>query len=415
MKGVLVILDGLGDLPTKLLGDKTPLEAADTPNLDFLANRGEIGYLYTVKPGYVPESNEGITSIFGNDLTSSTRGQLEGRGTDLEIVRGDLVLRTNFATIDNIEAGNIIDRRVGRTLTTKEAEILAKDINKIELPVKFTFKPTVQHRGVLVFKGGFSDNFMGNDKTYFQTNVQETTKVKPCKPLDDDDNSQYSVNILNEFLEKVYEVLKDHPINQIRKEKGMMPANYLIVRDPGSEPPKLKLYKKWMAVAYMPLEIGFAKTSGMKVYSFKYPKLKKYDAYANIHKGLKKACKSSIWNLRWHSGRYDYAYIHIKETDEPGHDNKPLEKKMMLEYIDRTLIAFLRRFAVKKGLKIVVTGDHSTPCRLKNHSADPVPVLFYDGSKPSIPKEKSFNERMARVGSLGRMQGKDLFRKVGFV
>jgi len=156
MKGMLVILDGIGDLPNKQLNGKTPLEVAHTPNLDFLAARGELGYMYPVKPGFVPESDEAIVSIFGNDLISSTRGQLEARGAGIKITRGDLALRVNFATIDNLKSGNIIDRRAGRTLTTEESESLSKALNKIKLPCKFVFEPSIQHRAVLVFKGGFS-------------------------------------------------------------------------------------------------------------------------------------------------------------------------------------------------------------------------------------------------------------------
>ena len=410
MKGILVMIDGLGDLPNKQLDEKTPLEAAETPNMDFLANRGEIGHMYPVKPGFIPASDEAIVSIFGNELISSTRGQLEARGAGIKLTRGDLALRTNFASIDSLKKGNIIDRRAGRTLTTKEAESLANAVNEIDIPCKFVFKPTIQHRGVLVFKGGFSDNFLGNDVHYHKKN-QVVGKIIASKSLDDDENTQYSVNLLNEFYEKVYAVLKDHPVNLERKKKGLMPANYLLVRGPGIENPKLKFYKKWLSVAYMPLEIGFSQVSGMKIFSFIYPRLKEHDVYANLHKGLKKACKVSIKAIKQGSKKYDYAYIHLKETDIPGHDNKPLEKKAMLEYIDKKLIFFLKKFATKKKVKIVITGDHSTPCKLKTHSADSVPVLFYNDS---VPKEKEFSEKGSRKGSLGIILGKDLLSKVGF-
>ena len=410
MKGILVVLDGLGDLPHKQLDEKTPLESADTPNLDFLANRGEIGSMYSVKPGFIPESDEAIISMFGNELISSTRGQLEVTGADIKLTRGDLALRTNFATIGSLKKKNIVDRRAGRTLTTSEAEIFAKALNKIKLPCEFIFKPTIQHRGVLVFKGGFSDNISSND---LLPNLRhKTNEIQPIKPLDDDENTQYTVNIVNEFLEKVYEILENHPLNEERKRKGLLPVNYLLVRGPGIEPPKLKFYRNWLSVAYMPLEIGFSKISGMKFFSFKYPKLKKLDVYENLHDGLKKACKFSVKVLKRNHKKFDYAYVHIKETDIPGHDNKPLEKKRMIEYLDKTLFSFLKKFATKNKIKIVVTADHSTPCKLKNHSADPVPVLFYNDS---LPKEKRFNEKDSRKGTLGRILGKDLLKKVGFI
>ncbi len=413
MKGMLVLIDGMADLPSKQLGNKTPLEVAETPNLDFLATRGEMGYMYPVRPGFVPESDEAIVSIFGNELISSTRGQLEARGTNLNLTRGDLALRVNFATIDSLEEGNIIDRRAGRTLTTAEAETLARAINNnIKLPCEFVFEPTIQHRAVLVFRGGFSDNISGNDVIYHQGKSLDINKIRLCKPLDDDENSQYSANIVNEFIEKAYEILDKHPSNEARKKRGLLPANYLFVRGAGIEPPKLKLYKRWISTNYMPLEIGFSKVCGMKNFSFDYPKLKNLDSYANLNEGLAKACKLFIKVLKKNRKNADYCYIHIKETDVPGHDNKPFEKKLMLEYIDKTFFRFLKKFAPPNKIKIVVTADHSTPCQLKNHSADPVPVLFYNDS---IVKEKKFCEKEARKGVLGRMLGNELLGKVGFV
>ncbi len=439
MKGILVILDGIGDLPCRQLDGKTPLEAAKTPNLDFLATRGEMGYMYPIKPGFIPESDEAVISIFGNELIDSTRGQLEARGTDIKLTRGDLALRVNFATIDSLKEGNIIDRRAGRTLTTAEAEELAKALNKIKIPCKFVFKPTIQHRGVLIFRGGFSDNITGNDSTYSKGLAKEAEKIGTFEALDEDENTQYTVNILREFVNKAFGVLDTHPVNEERKRKGLLPANYLLLRGAGIEPPKLKYYKKWLSTAYMPLEIGFAKVSGMNIFSFDYPKLKSLDSYENLRDGLKKAGSFSIKVLKKNHKNADYAYIPIKETDLPGHDNKPVEKKLMIEYIDKTLFKFLREFAPPKRIKVVVTADHSTPSKLKAHSSDPVPVLFYNDKPPKRsrittffkiasqkipihlrknPEEKAgekFCEKNARKGRLGMIMGKELLEKVGFL
>lgn len=430
MKGVFVILDGMGDLPSDVLEDKTPLEVAETPNLNFLATRGEMGYMYSVRPGFIPESDEAIVSIFGNELISSSRGQLEAKGAGITLAHGDLAFRVNFATIDSLTAKNIIDRRAGRTLTTAEAEGLAKSLNKIVMPCKFVFKSTIQHRASLVFRGGFSDNISANDLTYFQGQSKTSDKVIPIMPLDDDENAQYASNIVNEFLDKAFEVLDRHPINEARRKKGLLPANYLLIRGAGIDVPKLKLYPKWMSVAYMPLEKGFSQLSGMKVFSFDYPKLRGLDVYENLNEGLKKACSFSIKVLRRNKNKFDYAYVHIKETDLPGHDNKPMEKIAMLEYIDKTLFKFLREFAPPNNIKVVVTADHSTPCKLKKHSADPVPVLFYNQSLPKIEKKfsfkgkqnmdskiagKKFSEREARKGNLSRMIDGEMLEKVGFL
>lgn len=432
MKGILVVLDGMADLPHRQFDGKTPLEAAEMPNLDFLVTRGEMGLMDSVKPGFVPESDEAIISMFGNKLIDSTRGQLEARGAGIKLTRGDLAFRANFATIDSFDEGNIIDRRAGRTLTTEEAEILAKALNKIKLPCKFEFKSTVQHRGALVFKGGFSDNITGNDSTYTKGKAKKADKISTVVPLDDEENSQYTSNVVNEFLDKAYEALKDHPVNKQRKKKGLMPANFILIRGAGIEKPKLKFYKNWLSVAYMPLEKGFSEICGMETHKFKYPKLKGIDVYKNLWSGLEKACKFSIKTLKKNHKDKDYAYIHIKETDLPGHDNKPMVKKDMLEYIDKTLFKFLRKFAPPNNIQVVVTADHATPCKLKAHSADPVPVMFYNQSIPRpqksiVPgflkkgkeekeevKGKEFSEKEAKKGKLGRFKGNDLLKKVGF-
>lgn len=407
-----MILDGVGDLPHKLLGGKTPLEAANMPNLNFLAARGELGYMYPVKPNFIPESDEAIVSIFRNDLDVSSRGPLEAKGAGMKMTRGDLALRVNFATIDSLKKGNIFDRRAGRTLTTSEAKILAAAINRISMPCKFDFEPTIQHRAALVFRGGFSENITGNDATYIQGKSQEMNKIGKCKPMDDEENTIYTVNLVNDFIEKVYEVLNAHPVNKERVRRGLMPANYILVRGAGIENPKLKLYKKWVSPSYMPLEIGFSQASGMEVFAFEYPKLKSLDSYGNLWDGMRKACKFNIKILKKTYKKFDYAYVHIKEIDLPGHDNKPVEKKEMLEYVDKTLFRFLRKFAPLNKISVVVTADHSTPCKLKEHSADPVPVLFYNDSPP---KEKKFCESECRKGTLGKILGNELLEKVGFV
>jgi 2,3-bisphosphoglycerate-independent phosphoglycerate mutase len=163
----------------------------------------------------------------------------------------------------------------------------------------------------------------------------------------------------------------------------------------------------------MPLEIGFSNVSGMKNFAFEYPSLGGIDSYENLWKGLRRACKHSINVLKKNMKRADYLYIHLKETDTSGHDNKPVEKKLMLEYIDITLFKYLRSIAPQNKIKIIVTGDHSTPCKLKAHSADPVPVLFYNCRE--VPTAKRFCEKDCRKGELGKIMGQELLKKVGFV
>ncbi len=412
MKGILVILDGIGDLDCKQLGGKTPLEAAKTPNLDFFASHAKLGYLYPINEKIVPGSDNAVISILGNNFSLSSRGQFEAIGAGFKLQRGDLALRTNFNTINNLDEGKVIDRRAGRTLTTKEAIILGKSIKKLaRIPVKFIFQPTIQHRGVLIFRGGFSDNITNTDSHYLNSKGKVGSKFKFSQPLDEDDNTQYTCNILNEFIAQSYKILNNHPVNIERRKKGMMPANIILTRGAGSETPKLKQMKNWCSVAYMPLEKGIAKVAGMQVFSFNYPKLKKHDVYATLYQGLDTAIKFSAKIMKKKFKKFDYAYLHFKETDIPGHDNKPHDKVKMIEILDNKFFSQLKDYAIKNRVKVVVTGDHSTPCKLKNHSADPLPVLIFDNKKR---KEKRFTESDCKKGELGKIFGKELLKKVGF-
>jgi 2,3-bisphosphoglycerate-independent phosphoglycerate mutase len=403
MKGILIIVDGMGDLPCKQLENKTPLEYAKTPNLDLLTKNSKMGVMNSVKKGHIPSSDEAIISIFRNDLSKTSRGKLEAIGSGIKTKNNELAVRINFATIDS--KGKIIDRRAGRTLTTKEAKILSKTINKIKLPCEFKFKSTIQHRGVLILYGKHSDEIIGNDPS-------KLTKKIPVKPKNK--NAKYTANILNEFLEKLYNALKNHRVNKERIKKGLAPANYILLRGAGIKEPKLKQYKNWISPSYMPLEIGFSKKSAMTITSFKYPELKKTNVYENLWDGLKKICDFGIKSIKKYYKKYGYMYLHIKEPDIPGHDNKPLEKKAMIEYIDKTLFKFLKNFAPLHKIDLVITADHSTPCRLKSHSANPVPVLFYS-NKLELKSTKKFCEKNAKKGELKEFRGRDLFKKVGFL
>lgn len=414
MKGILVLLDGLCDRPCSELGGKTPLDMANTPNLDFFISSGaKLGLMYPVKPGFIPESDESLMSIFGNNFNKSIRGELEAIGSGFDLKRGDLSFRVNFASVDK-KTGIILDRRVGRVLKTSEADALANAISKIKFSYPFLFKPTTQHRAVLVLKGGFSDIISTNDSGYFQGRVNEVDKISFCKALDDSDNSIHTANVVNVFLERACAVLEEHPVNLERVRNGLLPANYFLLRGACTEIPKVKDYHRWTALVYTPLEKGFAKISGMKVFSFNYPKLDNFDAYENIQEGLKAACSLPELVLEENKDLYHFCYIHVNETDFPGHDNRPIDRVKMLEYLDKTLFSYLRFFCLENSISLVVTANQATPCVLKNHSADPVPVLFFNPSSVSIGGETHFCEESCLRGELGEFKGRDLLKKVGF-
>ena len=163
----------------------------------------------------------------------------------------------------------------------------------------------------------------------------------------------------------------------------------------------------------MPLEVGIAKLSKMKNFPCNIPEQSSIDIYDHLYKLLNKKIKHSIKTLKRNHKDFIGCYIQIKETDIPGHDNKPLEKKKMIELIDKKFFSFIKKAAIKHEWKVIVTCDHSTPCELKGHSNHPVPVLVYNPKESINDHAHRFNEIEARIGSLKTFLGKDFVEKVG--
>lgn len=410
MKLIYVVIDGMGDLPIEELGGKTPLEFAHTPNMDFLASRGKLGLMYTVGRGIAPESNVAAASILGYDPHKYVieRGPLEAIGADLEMKDGDLALRCNFATLGPNRL--IIDRRVKRSLTTKEASELSNAINsqvKLEShPAEFKFKNTVDYRGVLVIKSSvapLSSKISNTDPVYERVGGIEVVKaveqmfLRDSIPLEDSEAAKISANLVNEFTWKSHNVLDEHEVNKRREAEGKLKANVILSRDPGVALPKLfniceRYGVRFACLADMPVEKGISKIAGMSVIDIPPPS-----------GDMARDCIIRAEKLLEVLEDFDCFYIHIKGPDEPGHDGNFILKANTIAAIDEH---FLGRILPKISLEdtvICITADHSTPCKVKAHTDDPVPLLI-SGGKIKSDGLKKFSERECRKGSLGILE-----------
>ena len=398
-------MDGVADRPCEVLNNKTPLEYAKTKNLDYLTSNGKTGYVQTIKDKVAPESDTAVLAMLGYDPYKyyTGRGPLEAIGAGMDIRNGDLCLRINFGTLMDKK---LVDRRAGRTLTTKEATELTSTINKhVNIGQHFIFKNTIQHRGVLVIRGELSDNITNVDPAYIIRNhIGEAVwnarpLLKECKPLDVSQKTKFSAKLVNEFVRQSYNVLKNHPINQKRTKNRLLPANVIITRDAGVKIPELPKKENWAAVAGMPLEMGIAKLAGMELLKVNYPEFKSNDVYKHLYKCLDEEIKASIEYIK--EAKYQNYYIHFKETDITGHDNRPKDKAKMIEIIDNKFFKFIREI----DPTLVVTTDHSTPCQLKVHSADPVPLLVYNQGADDTQR---FTEEESKRGEIGKLFGRNV-------
>ena len=419
MKLLYIVIDGMGDLPDKNLGGKTPLETAKTPNLDELAKKGQTGLMYSVRKGVAPESDVAVISLLGYNPFeySSGRGVIEAVGVGLDLKDGDLALRCNFATLGKDR--EILDRRVGRSLTTEEAVELAKVANQeIKLashPASFAFVNTLGHRAVLVIKHNnkpLSSKITNTDPAYSIVNglgVAETKvdmHLKKCAPTDDSEEAQVSADLVNEFTEKTHGLWDNHPINRERAKEGKLKGNVLLSRDAGNKLPNFfsineRFGVNFAALADMHAESGIAKLAGM--YSILLPP---------PSGNMEKDCEIRVERLLEMMPNHDCFYIHLKGPDEPGHDGNCYKKTQIISDIDKYFFGNLLPQIDLKNVLLCVTSDHATPCILKVHSDTPVPLLISGGSikDESISK---FCEKTCEQGSLGLLEcGYELMPKL---
>lgn len=409
-KLIYVVIDGLGDLPTKEFGNETPLGMAYTPNMDSLAKRGKTGLMYTVAKGIAPESDVGAISILGYNphKYSTGRGVLEAVGEGLKMKNGNLALRCNFATLG--KNNEIVDRRAGRNLTNEEAEALSRTVNenvKLETyPASFELKGTVGYRAVLVIRSlgpRLSSRISNTDPAYRRigdmgvVDAKAEMRLKECEPIDNTKAAQIAATLVNEFTQKSHKILDKHEVNIRRAREGKLKANLLLSRDAGHLLPRFfsinsKYNMHFACLADMPVERGIAELASMSLIDLPPPS-----------GNLEQDCKLRVKKLLGIQGGYDCFYVHIKGPDEPAHDGKFKLKTEMIETIDKH---FFEELLAKINLDnniVCVTADHSTPCKLKAHSDDPVPLLI-SGGKIKGDNTVKFSEKQCRQGSLGLIE-----------
>lgn len=398
MKTVLVIADGMADVPLKELKDKTPLEAAQKPALNRIAESGICGMIDVIAPGIPPKSDTAHIALLGYDVMEvyTGRGALEAIGSGIDILPNDIAFRCNFATVD--KDFKVLDRRAGR-ITNEEATKLTAAIEEMlraDPPEvgNILFKNTVQHRGILRLSGP-NLSVMVSDTDPNKDGVN----VLKARPLDGSVEAKNTAGILNELTQKFYDTLKNHPINKEREQKGLPPANIVICRGVGQLPeidPLTLLYNiRPAAIAAVPLVKGVCKAAGMRL-------IPAPGATGTYETDVMPKAKAAVQALQ----SYDFVLVHVKATDLASHDGKPQKKIEMIEKID-ALAAYLLNNVNLDETFIVVTADHTTSSIKKDHSGEPVPVAIM-GPTVRTDDVKEFGERTCAKGGLGRIRGQDL-------
>ncbi|RJP25584.1 MAG: 2,3-bisphosphoglycerate-independent phosphoglycerate mutase [Candidatus Abyssobacteria bacterium SURF_5] len=395
-KAIMLIIDGLGDRPIKELGNLTPLEAADTPCFDRLAREGITGLMDPLSPGIRVGTDVGHLALFGyNPLKVYWgRGPIEASGVGISLKPGDVAFRCNFATVnDNLI---VIDRRAGRI---RHTEALAAALNGIPLGngVRAVFRPATEHRAVLVLSGErLSAEVTDSDPGPSSEGepLREVRPKRPGQPL-----AEKTAHLVNEFVRKSHEILQSHEINRERVRKGLLPANIVITRGAGMAVKMRSIAERFdikgSCITGESTVVGIAQMAGFKV-------LTNEKLTANIDTDLEEKARLAVEALK----ETDLVVIHVKAADLMAHDNKPREKLAFIERTDGMLQTILNEVEHPNETYVAITADHSTPCSIGEHSADPVPVLIH-GEGVLADSVEAYGERACARGGLCRIRAND--------
>jgi len=371
-KIVFLILDGLGGIQVEEKGG-TELQVARTPNLDKLAEISSCGLLEPISPGITPGSGPSHFALFGYDPFQYNigRGILEATGIDFPLTERDVVARINFATVDR--EGRVIDRRAGRISTETNQRICQKLQQALQRTrgIEVIVEPVKEHRAVLVLRGdGLSGEVEDTDP--------EREGVLPLEPKPLAKEAEGTAALVREFLLQARKILSDEPRANMVLLRGFAKHS----RYPSMEE---RYGLKALAIAAYPMYRGISRLVGMTVADKVGTLEEEFQALAD------------------HFEKFDFFYLHVKQTDSRGEDGDFDGKVAVIEAVDRLL-------PQATGLKpdvLVITGDHATPAKMASHSWHPLPLILHS-QYCLIDPVKKFDEVSCIGGVLGRMPSIDL-------
>jgi len=397
MKAILVVGDGMADRPLRELNGKTPLEVAEKPSLDWVAENGVCGIMDPIAPGVPPGSDTAHLALLGYDAFKvyTGRGAFEAVGSGVKVQPGDVAFRCNFATVD--ENLKVVNRRAGR-IETDDASQLAEVFKEISLKkhpdVQVIFKNSIQHRAILLLKGPHLSTMVSDADPQ-----KVRSKVLTVRSLDNTPEAQKTAEIVNKLTRYFHKNLKEHPVNSEREKKGLLPANIVLCRGAGKlpdiTPVSLRYGVRAAAICVMPLVRGVCKVAGMRLLTV-LGATGTYDT--DVIAKADAALRAAESN--------DFVFLHVKATDVASHDHKAQQKVKMIEKIDKMMEHLVKNANLEETV-IAVTADHTTSLVTGEHEGDPVPVAIA-GPGVRIDEVKEFGERTCAKGGLGRIRGIDL-------
>jgi len=361
MKYIVLVCDGMSDYPIKELGERTPIEAAKTPNMDFIAKHGRLGRARTIPAGFTPGSDVAQISIFGYDPKKyyTGRGPLEAANLGVQLEDDDVAFRCNLVTVS---ADKLTDYSAGH-ISSKEAGILIKFIDQNLGTNRIKFYSGISYRHLMVAKRGTDEHL----ENVFCKPPHDITGQKISANLPKGDGS----DILIKLMDESRSILSKHEINLVRIDLKENPANMIWLWGQGKRPTMPKFSEKYnlagSVISAVDLIKGLGKLLGLEVINV--PGATGY--YDTNYEGKAKAALKSLENN-------DFVFVHVEAADEAGHNGDLREKITAIERFDQLVLGtILQAFKHKHNFRIMVLPDHATPVSLKTHIGDPVPFGIF--------------------------------------
>ncbi len=382
MKYVVILGDGMADLPIEVLGNKTPLEYADTPAMDALAAVGEIGMVHTIPDGMKPGSDTANLSVLGYDPKKyySGRSPLEALSIGVDMKTTDVAMRCNIVTLSEdeeyYEERRIIDHSADEISTEEAAQLLMAVRRELETET-YKFYVGTSYRHLLIWDHGQVQELVQPHDVLGQT-------IGQYLPKDEH---------LREMMKKSYDILVNHPVNMERKRKGLRPANSCWFWGAGTRPAlssfEEKNHLRGAMVSAVDLLKGIAVGASMKVIQVE-------GANGGLNTNYEGKAKAAVDVLTKEG--YDFVYVHVEAPDEMGHQGSVEKKVQAIEYLDARVIAPVRKGLEEAGedFRMLILPDHPTPIALRTHTGDDVPYLLYDSQRREKHDWK-YNEREAAL------------------
>jgi 2,3-bisphosphoglycerate-independent phosphoglycerate mutase len=392
MKYIVVVLDGASDYPIEALGKKTPLEVAETPFMDSLAQRGILGRVKTVPPGFTPSSDVANLSLFGYEPPKfyTGRGPLEAANLGIELGEDDLAFRCNLITESE---GKLLDYSAGH-ITDREAKILIEYLNKGLGKKDIEFYHGTSYRNLMIFR---NSSKLGLDKLkYFPPHDIIGQDIKKHLP-----KGKHS-DIIVDLMRQSQVLLKDHEINKVRVDLGENPANMAWLWGCGGKPTIPSFKEKFGLSGAVISAVDLIKGIG-RIIGFKVVEVEGATGYYDTnYRGKAEGALTALEEV-------DFVFVHIEAPDEAGHNQDLRMKIICLERIDKMIVGPIVEKMKDKDFRILITPDHPTPIAKRTHTNEPVPFLIC-GNGIERDNFSSYSELQAQNSSLYFDKGIDLIK-----